>query len=77
MKGKSYALWDKVGNEYLSWSWLGFKRAREELFGYFNHKAIAILQVHDHHVQCEVNRESGKRSTKQTVDLELARKKLY
>jgi len=75
--GITYALWDRVDKEFVSWNWLSFKTARAEVLGYVNHKALAILRVQNKTVMYEVNREVGKRSSNQTVHLALAQSKLY
>lgn len=76
-KGITYALWDRVDKEFVSWNWQSFKTARAEVFGYFNHKALAIMKIQDKTVLYEVNREVGKQASNQTVHLKLAQSKLY
>lgn len=77
MTGTTYALWDKIDKNYLSWSWGSYKRAKEEMNGYFNNKQVSILKVVNKRVVHEMNRELCIKAKNQTVSTKLAQSKLY
>lgn len=77
MIGITYALWDNVDKNFVSWSWKSFKRAREETLSLFNNKAVSILKVRNNTIMYEVNREVGKQTSRIRADIKLAQSKLY
>lgn len=77
MIGITYALWDNVDKNFVSWSWRSFKSAREEMLSLFNHKAVSILKVQGNKIMYEVNREVGKQTSRTRVNIKQAQSKLY
>ena len=77
MKGYSYAIWDNVDKEFVSWSWTSFKKAKEEMMGYFNNQALRILKVKDGVIRHECNRFVDKPTTHRIVNITHAQSKLY
>lgn len=77
MVGITFALWDNVDHNFVSWSWRSFKSAREETLGLFNNKAISILKVQNNTILYEVNREVGKKTSRMRANIKYAQSKLY
>ena len=77
MKGISYAVWDNVDKSFVSWSWRNFKRAREEMLGYFNHHNLRILKVNGKKIMHESNSFVDRPTRHTIVNLKHAQSKLY
>lgn len=77
MNGITYALWDNVDKNFASWSWRSFKRAKEEMMGYFNNHALRILKVKDGRILHECSRFVDKPTSHTIVNLKNAQSKLY
>lgn len=77
MVGITFALWDNVDHNFVSWSWRSFKIAREETLSLVNHKAVSILKVQNNTILYEVNREVGKQTSRTRANIKLAQSKLY
>lgn len=71
----TYALWDKVDQQYLSWKHPTYKSTMGHLLGYFNHRAAAILKIDGTKVVGEMRKDSSRLFGESKINFELAQKR--
>lgn len=70
----TYALWDKISQQYLSWKHPTMKNTMVHVNGYVNHRAIAVIKITGTTIVGEMSKDTHKMFTQSRVNLMLAQK---